>query len=736
MKVSESFKRTIRRRYITALIAVGILVTSSVLGIQWVLNDAEKDAKIINIAGMQRMLSQKIALHIAQLNSGDMSVVSELDKAYKKFESNHWFLIKTLPTEDGHHLSPQLQNMYFADEPSLHSRVTDYIDLAKSVLANEPDAQMISAIALNSLLFDLNQIVMQFEQEANEKIKLLSNLEGAFWILTILILLLEAKFIFQPLEGSLIAALKKLETQRQLAEDLRATAESANHSKSVFLANMSHELRTPLNGVFGMIELAQNTDDKRQKQDMLKKAKQSGKQLLAVINDILDISKIETNKLTIAMNEFELSAVLDSVVAPVSVLCEQKSIAFNLTTDYQSPLVVKGDEVRLQQILNNLLSNAVKFTAHGQIDFSVSINMKTSRLTIEVVDTGIGISEAQQAHVFDKFTQADSSTTRNYGGTGLGLAITKELVELLDGEISLVSEPGVGTRFTVSLPITIGQQHNANNQPKLVPNDWRSDTDTNSPINVAIIDDLQTSRDYFSYILNEKNINSDQFESAELFYCRKDQSIKYDLIILDLHMPNMDGITLAEKLTQEATDNLPVIFLVSAATDCLTLSPQEQDLFTEVLMKPLESSELFEKIAVHTKFNLADRNQSVSDDMAKRQKNILLVEDNPINAQVAIFMVEQLGYQTRLAKNGKEACEIAEIEKFDLILMDINMPIRDGYEATKIIRHDLNITTPIIALTANAYEDDKTLTKQVGMDAHLTKPLDKNLLKTTLEQFL
>ena len=515
-------------------------------------------------------------------------------------------------------------------------------------------------------------------------------------------------------------------------------SKQANVAKSAFLSRMSHEIRTPMNAIIGLDAIAlheKNLSDAMK--DHLEKIGSSARYLLTLVNDILDMSRIESGRATLRNEEFSFRAFVEQIETLVQTQCKEKKLSFSCTMSGAIKKYYIGDDMKLKQILLNILSNAVKFTETGgkiSLDIECTAQFEgNSTFKFVVKDNGIGIDKNYLPKIFEPFSQEDGTTTSKYGGSGLGLAITKNIVDMMNGTISVDSEKNIGTTFTVTLPLKDSVRTEDENDEEFKPQDF----------SVLTIDDDPIACDHAKTILGEVGINSDicvdgddALQMIRLRHARRDE---YNLILIDLKMPYKSGIELTREIRKIIGENPTVIILT--AYDWFDVEQEALEAgVDDFIAKPLSSTNLlyeFQQI-IHRKKQHTKKVEPVN----LEGRKILVVEDMPVNAEIMMMLLEMQGMEAELAENGQIAVDMFSGKPpgyYSAVLMDIRMPVMDGLKATETIRAldraDAK-TIPILAMTANAFDEDVQRSLQAGMNAHLAKPVDPELLFQSLREFI
>ena len=570
-----------------------------------------------------------------------------------------------------------------------------------------------------------------------------------------------ADFALPPLPaneiGELGATFHKIVRERRDAEEQlksyasrlqieKCNSDEANRAKSAFLANMSHEIRTPMNGVIGMLDLLHEEGMGPDARSMLDTARGSADALMTIINDVLDFSKIEAGKLTLENIDVELRPLAEEVATLFTKQANAKGVEISCAIHNDVPAIVGGDPTRLRQIMANLMGNAVKFTDRGEVLLGVQVRRSGTqdarastgeRLTIQILvqDTGIGMSQEAQDKLFGAFTQADDSTTRKYGGTGLGLAISGKLIEAMGGTIKVKSLPGKGSAFSVFLPLEV-----RSNEPRVQPANL-------SGLRALIVDDNPTNRCILEHYLHHEEATYVSTSSARagLDAARTAAAVgaPFDVVLLDYQMPEMDGVGFLRELRGDGA---------IARTKCVVLSSlgdrvaEAQALGVSAwLTKPVRRAQLQSLMAEVVGASAAPRDTPREKPASTRYAHtrVLLVEDNRVNQEVALRTLRTFGIEAQVVADGEQALTRVQQNPFDLVLMDCQMPVMDGYEATRRIRSweagpastDLQ-RLPIVAMTANAMEGDREKCLEAGMDDYLAKPIKRDVLATALAKWL
>lgn len=721
---AQSATRSWRARYVFALMLIAAFCLCGQWLVQRALGSQKNDANLINLAGRQRMLSQKLVklcllLRIDNVSGTDAlqrrkeltALLGEWERVHRGLQHGN----KELRLE--HHNSRLVSDLFRKLNPHLDS-MRNSAGAMLTGNSSEPVQNLL--LHEGEFLKQMDAIVACYQREADSRSAHLRAVELTLCLLTLLVLAGEASLVFAPIERKLRFLLRELNDQNDKLQIALGESQAAARLKSQFLAIMSHEIRTPMNGVLGMTDLLLETSLSAEQRDYAETVRRSADSLLQLLNDILDFSKTEAGKLVLEELEFSIRTEVEDVLDLLAESADKKGLELVADIAPDVPANLLGDPGRIRQILFNLIGNAIKFTHSGSVSVRISkqpAGAGVVRLRCEVQDTGIGISPEIQRQLFQPFIQADGSTTRKYGGTGLGLAITKQIVERMNGTVELQSEPGNGATFSFTIQLKAGE---------VLQSTAEELTGILGGKRALVVDDVAVNRRVLHNLLGSWGMLVDEADGARSALELLSRGRSFDVAFLDMQMPEVDGVSLARQIRNMPDySRMPLILLTSLGQRALCASLERSGL-AACLSKPIRQSSLIltltRAIKSTTPAPAVATEQRTHD--AERNGLILVAEDNLVNQRVVRELLRKRGFRVHLAADGLSAVKLANQERYSVILMDCQMPEMDGLEAARRIRlgSGKSADAPIIALTAHEGCDTRELCLAAGMQGHLSKP--------------
>ncbi len=719
----SQLKQTIARTYRLGFGIIAIIITVFFGYNYYQITSIDLQPAIINIAGKQRMLSQRIALIESLLlnepNHAKVAILkAELSSRAQEFADNHEILVGRQPRDNQLNILPAvIEEHYFGGRQPLDTQVRVYAERALR-MASETDITRYPPLSIDEiteLLWRLDKSVSLFEARlgnAFEKEKRLTILAYVLMLITMLITVFK---LFRPVEKLMFEQHDfALDAHYDAAQQKREAREAAI-AKQLFLARMSHEFRTPIASMIGALELLPNMLDKQK--ELTAKATQACHQLLSLTNNLVDTMASAEIQQERAGQPFDLIRLIDECISVYSYQCKQQGLTLSIKGSETLPQYVFGPPVALSKSIKNVLDNAVKFTHSGAVTVTLAMAAKDERnvITVTVTDTGPGIPTGEQPFIFDSFFRGEQARKNNCPGAGVGLGVAKLQLEANGGKLELVRSDKNGTTFMLSIGLQIAESE----QTGVV---------ARQPGHFAVIDDIEISRQHLSNLIKSQGFSVDTFSSGAELLTRQSDIKQYNGIVMDYFMPGLSGMELSTNLQAMYADAVPPIIFISATPDIANLVHGSNLQIWQTFVKPVDRNRFVD--ALH---HLAS--STAFKGVEQREADILVVEDEPINQEILKAMVENLGYKCWVASTAEEALNATLKRRFDVILLDINLPDQSGLQVAEQIRLN-GTTTPLIAVTAHAYEADREATRLAGIRYHLIKPVAYQELRHTLKQAL
>lgn len=717
----NNIKSKIKHTYRIAVVTLTFLLFLFYGWTQHYLNATKIQPQIINIAGYQRMLSQRIAfienLLVEDKNTTQRLVLErELIELVRTFTKNHEVLVGRQSLDGTFNvLTDKLEALYFEEPAALDKHVMAYTERALRLVSAQPiNYVSIKPTTLNeasAMLEQLNFAVTLFEEQLSQQMTLNQRWLLAVWTLTLLLSLTIIYYLFKPIRSLVLEQFNLVQDARKDAQHEREQAHLLMATKEEFLASMSYEFRSPIASIIGTLELLPNMKDKQE--PLIQRAEESCYRLLMLSSNLVDSMQNKQIDENLEPEDFDLIRLLDDGLSHFFFNCHQKNLNYQVVNETVLPHYVKGTPTPVIKALKNVLDNAVKFTHEGIISIHNAVTMEKGKLllTIRVVDTGIGISPQDCEFIFERFYKAHHDS-RRYSGAGVGLYAARRQLREIGGDISFTSVLNSGSEFVLVVPLMASEVENI--RPKVDP-----------AIRFAVVEDQEITRIHLSYLIEHEGFHVDTYTSGTELLASQEKIKSYSGIISDFYMPGLNGAELANYLHAMLGKHVPPVIIVSAAPHIANLTSNEHFLPWQIFVKPLDKNRFIDAIHHLTMVKEKRINE-------QKELSLLIIEDDPINAEIMQDMVKNLGYESTVAPDGETALLKASSTNYDVILLDLHLPDMSGFEVATILKEQ-HCQAHIIAVTASAYESDKKRSFDIGIRYHLVKPVAYQELKNTLK---